>query len=406
MNAVGWLVAMVAAAGALALPFSRGAPFVLALTPFANAYGAAGATGLVLLRWALLELPGVSVPRATLNKVAVALVFLVGSMIISFFVADDLLRLASESAQWIVGVGWFCALLIGGREAHDRPVILGMVAGGVALAFAHIFMRLLEFPVDEFAVVPFMLTENNNYAALFALVALVILPAHPAARFSTPAYLSLAALGIMVTLLQDSRAQTLVAAAVITVVVLLRHVKPRVALAIAAVGGAATLVSMLLFLRESMFSSTSLLSLANFQTNYSNLERLGLILHSIDFFSSHPMGAGLGASSDVFPSSPFTIGTYPSPHNTFALMIVEIGWWGLIAYCVGVLALLRIGLRTCLAGEPFGIAAFAAVGLSVIDAVFFNGSVSLLFWLLLAFTTRAAVTPSRERIPMLFYRTA
>jgi len=63
MAALGWLVAMIAAAGALALPFARGGQFVLALTPFSNAYGAAGATALVLLRWALFEMPGRSISR-------------------------------------------------------------------------------------------------------------------------------------------------------------------------------------------------------------------------------------------------------------------------------------------------------------------------------------------------------
>lgn len=406
MNAVGWLVALLAAAGALALPYSRGLPFVLALTPFCNAYGAAVASALVLMRWAILELPRISVSRNDMQTIGVALGFLAGALMISAFVTSDLLRLASESAQWLVGVGWFCALIVGGREAHERPAILGMVAGGAALAIAHLFMRLLELHVDEFAVMPFMLSENNNYAALFALVALVILPAHPAARFSTPVYLGLAALGVMLTLLHESRAQTLIAVGVIAVVILLRYAKPRVAIAIAGAAALMALVGMFWFLRESMFSSTSIVSLANFQTNYSNLERLGLILHSIDFFSSNPFGAGLGASSDVFINSPFTIGSYPSPHNTFALMIVEIGWWGLIAYVVAVAALLRGGVRACLSGQPFGVAALAAVSLSVIDAVFFNGSVSLVFWLLLAFTARITIVEHRDRIPMVFYRTA
>ena len=52
---------------------------------------------------------------------------------------------------------------------------------------------------------------------------------------------------------------------------------------------------------------------------------------------------------------------------------------------------------------------FAADGqcsLSVIDAVFFNGSVSLVFWLLLAFTMGATRADQRGRIPMYFYQAA
>lgn len=406
MTAIGWLVAMIAAAGALALPFSRGAQFVLALAPFSNAYGAAGATVLVLLRWAFTELPGLSMSRITLQKVSVALGFLVGAVIISGFVADDLLRLASESAQWVIGVGLFCAIVIGGREPHERPILMGMVYGGVALAFAHLFMRVFGLPVDALAVMPFMVSEGNNYAALYALVALVILPAHPAMRLSTPAYLVLAAIGIMVTVLHDSRAQMVIGGGVIAMVILLRRFTPRVALGTAAAGALVLVVVAMQFLRESLFSSTSVVSLANFQTNYSNLERLGLMIHSFVFFAAHPAGAGLGASSDVFPNSAFTIGSYPTPHNTLALLIVEIGWWGLIAYVVGAGLLLRAGLRDCLAGQPFGIAAIAAVGLSIIDAVFFNGSVSLVFWVLMAFALRGDVAERRERVPMIFCRTA
>lgn len=404
MNLVGWLVALLAVAGALTLPFSRGASFVLALTPFANAYGAAASVGAVLLRWALLELPGVSVPPRVLHKAAIAFGFLVCALATSFLVADDLPRLLSEGAQWLIGVVWFCALVIGGREPHERAVITGAITGGVALALAHVLMRVLEFQVDESSVMPFMVTNSNNYAALAVLVSLVMLPAHPAARISTTTYLLLASLGIMVAILQEARAQTVMAAGVVGVVLLLRNVKPRIALAVAGIAGAGALAAVLVFLRESMFSADSVVSLANFQTNFSNLERIGLILHSLDFFSTHPMGAGLGASSDVFPTSPFTIGSYPTPHNTFAMLIVEIGWLGLIAYIFAVAVLLRTGMRACLSGEPFGIASFAAVGLSVIDAVFFNGSVSLQFWMLLAFTMGTTQTDQRRQIPMYFCR--
>jgi hypothetical protein len=406
VTAIGWLVAAIAAAGALALPFSRGAPFVLALTPFANAYGSAAATGLLLLRWAILEVHTVSISRATLRKVSAALIFLAGALFLSFLVADDLVRLASESVQWVVGVGLYCALLIGGRQPHERPCALGLIAGGAALAFAQIFMNVFEVSVDETAVMPFMISEGNNYAALYALVALVVIPAHPVMRLSTPMYLVLAALGVAVIWLQDSRAQTVIAGGVIAGVVLLRHMNPRLALA-TAVGASLVLLFVLLnFLSETLFSNSSILSLANFQTNYSNLERLGLMLHSFEFFSTHPLGAGVGSSSDVFPNSPFTLGSYPTPHNTFALMIVELGWWGFIAYFAGVAVLLRVGVRACLAGDPVGIGALTAVALSLIDAVFFNGSVSLLFWLLLAYSIPDSTSEKRARIPMIFYRTA
>lgn len=404
--AIGWLVAAIAAAGALALPFSRGAPFVLALMPFANAYGNAVATGLLLLRWALLEVPVISISRARLHRVSAALVFLVGALILSLFVADDLVRLASESVQWVVGVGLYCALIIGGRQPHERTCVLGLIAGGAALAVAQIFMNVFDVSVDETAVLPFMIPNGNNYAALYALVALVVVPAHPAARLSTPAYLVLAALGVALIWLQDSRAQLLIAGGVIAGVVLLRHMNPRLALVVAIGASLGFLFVLLHFMRESLFSNSSVLSLANFQTNYSNLERLGLMLHSLEFFSTHPLGAGVGASSEVFPNSPFTIGSYPTPHNTFALMVVELGWLGLIAYVAGVAALLRVGVRACLAGDPLGLGALTAVAVSLIDAVFFNGSVSLLFWLLLAFSIPDSVPEKRARIPMVFYRTS
>jgi hypothetical protein len=387
------------------MPFSRGAPFLLALAPFSNAYGGAAATTIVLLRWAVLELPSKSLPRPVLIKVGLAIGFLAGAVTISGFVTDDLMRLASESAQWIIGIGWFCALVIGGDEEHERLVILGTAAGGIALTLAHVLMRAFQTPVDEFAVMPFMLTYGNNYAALFALVALVILPAHPAAHLATPSYVVLASLGLLMTLMEEARSQTAVGAGVILAVVLLRHFRPRFALTLVVFGGSAVIVAMLWFLRDSLYSNASVISLVNFQTNFSNLERLGLLIHSVVFFAAHPFGAGIGASSDIFPSSPFTIHSYPSPHNTFALMIVEIGWWGFIAYVVGVACLIRNGVRDCLAGNPFGIAALAAVAVSVLDAMFFNGSVSLVFWLLLAFVARDT-DANRGRIPMVFYRTA
>ena len=88
------------------------------------------------------------------------------------------------------------------------------------------------------------------------------------------------------------------------------------------------------------------------------------------------------------------------------MMIVEIGWWGLIAYLLGVVWLLRSGIRACLAGEPFGVAALAAIGLTIIDAVFFNGSVSLVFWVLMAFALRDEFAPQPGRIAVMFERVA
>lgn len=406
MNAVGWLVALVAAVGALALPFARGLPFVLALTPFANAYGAAAATAIVLVRWSVTELPARRLTRLTIHKVTASIVFLVCAIALSGFVAGDLLRLASEGAQWIVGVGLFIALLIGGNSPHEGAVVRGLIASGAMLAAAHILMRALDLHVDETATLPFMISEGNNYAALFFLVSLVIVPAHPAARLSTPVYLVLAALGFSGIVLHDSRSQEFIAVVVVGAVLLLRHTTPRVAVAVALGGVAVVMLVLLQFLRDSFFSNSSVLSLANFQTNYSNLERLGLLLHSLQFFAANPLGAGLGASSDVFPDSPFTIGSYPTPHNTFAQLIVELGWLGLVAYAAGVLSLLRAGIRDCLGGRPFGIAAIAAVGLSVIDAMFFNGSVSLLFWVLLGLAQSHSGVHHRNHIPMMFERVA
>jgi hypothetical protein len=406
VSALGWLVALIAAVGALALPFARGVSLVLALTPFANAYGSAAATAIVVARWCIVELPGRTMTRPVIRKVVASLLFLLSAIVVSGFVAGDLLRLASESAQWVIGVGLFIALVIGGRSPHEASLVRSLIAGGALLAGAHILMRTFGIHVDDSATLPFMISDGNNYAALFLLVALVILPAHPAARISTPAYLSLAVLGFTGIVLHDSRAQEFIACMVVGGVLLLRHTTPRVAIATVMAGAAIVMVVLLHFLRESFFSNSSVLSLANFQTNYSNLERLGLILHSLQFFAANPLGAGLGASSDVFPNSPFTIGSYPTPHNTFAQLIVELGWLGLIAYVTGMIVFVRAGIRDCLAGQPFGIAALAAVGLSVIDAVFFNGSVSLLFWVLLGLVQGSAATYRGARIPMLFERTA
>ena len=118
--------------------------------------------------------------------------------------------------------------------------------------------------------------------------------------------------------------------------------------------------------------------------SYSNLERLALLLTSVQLFIENPSGYGLGSTSSLFANSFLTSGSYPHPHNALAMFIVELGVVGGALYLVLLMRLAAIAWRAFgqLSLRPmeatFALSMAAAVtAMTVYEAVFFNGSLAV-----------------------------
>ena len=82
------------------------------LLPVSNAYLGALAIGILLLRWMIVDLPYVVTPKRSAIVIGIVSTFLVLALAQSAVVSSDLARLASESSQWVLGVGLFVSFLL------------------------------------------------------------------------------------------------------------------------------------------------------------------------------------------------------------------------------------------------------------------------------------------------------
>jgi len=118
--------------------------------------------------------------------------------------------------------------------------------------------------------------------------------------------------------------------------------------------------------------------------NFSNLERLALLITSLDLFLDNPLGHGLGSTSALFENAVLTAGTYPHPHNTLAMYAVEFGVIGILLYTILIVALAKAFLtgsrmlRKDPSGARFLISMSVAVALiTLYEAIFFNGFLAM-----------------------------
>ena len=118
--------------------------------------------------------------------------------------------------------------------------------------------------------------------------------------------------------------------------------------------------------------------------NFSNLERLALLLNSYELFMANPLGYGIGSSSELFSNTPFTEGAYPHPHNTLAMFAVELGVVGIVLYLTLSVSLLFLGYRGFKSismdprlGSFCMLASVAILSSTLYTALFFNGALAL-----------------------------
>lgn len=138
------------------------------------------------------------------------------------------------------------------------------------------------------------------------------------------------------------------------------------------------------------YGSQSILSVFDFERNFSNSERLMLLKLSFDLFLENYVGHGLGSSYALMVNNSYTVNAhYPHPHNTLAFMMVELGVVGIFIYFLYVYNIFKSALSTKdVKTRQYKFALLSCVlFVSMVDVLFYNGIFTLFFWLVYAIAT-------------------
>lgn len=383
MELLFWLPGFVAAALAFLLPFPAGLAAVIVLAPVSNAYVAAGAMGILLLRWLWADLPGIAASRT-----AVAWAWGIGGYIVlglalSALTSSNLLRLATESAQWMLGAGMFIATVLSMGPELRRTIVRALAASAVLIAATQAALWLSGWTADESSSIP-MLTWPNNYVSILGLFGLVVLPNVYPDSISAKWRLPLLVIAIAAMFFNQSRAALLLSALVLAGWMILRRRNPAWIVPIAGLMLAVMAGALIVAVRGALADPAGVASLGDFQTNYSNLERLGILIYAWELFVMFPFGSGIGSSSDLFINNPYTVGAYPDAHNMLAMLAVELGWLGVIGYAALAFFLARQALSGLVHWNPVLLFAAALLLTTIYDALLFNGILAAYFWIYLA----------------------
>lgn len=251
-----------------------------------------------------------------------------------------------------------------------------MVFSGVLLALFEIFIFIFSLDLDSMA---FIGKKADNYSAFYLVVSTIVIPLflHKNNKFYTLVILC----GLFAIYINESRAMLLLALLIIVKDFLLfRFVIFKVLIS----------VIFVLIYKFTFFDSTliqnpdSVFSVLNFESNFSNLERMKLLQYSYELFINNFYGYGLGSSHEIFVNNVFTVnGFYSHPHNTLAFLSVELGVVGVFIYIYFFYSLYKgISLLSDPDLKSFAFNMFLVLFLySLVDAIFYNGLLTLIIFL-------------------------
>ena len=276
------------------------------------------------------------------------------------------------------------------------------------LAVVQLSLKWLDLSPDETSATP-MLSPTNNYVSILALFGLVVLPIALPTAFSPKLRWPMICLAFAAMYFNDSRAAIvlIVATVAFSFVISIRGVRALLTLGVVVVAIVAS--AMAFFIRAALYDPTSIGSLMDFQTNFSNLERIGILIYARELFNAAPLGSGIGPSSDLFVANPYTIGAYPDAHNMLAMLAVELGWLGVVAYAVLFAYLTSEAWRLLMRWDAASLLPAVLLLNTFYDALLFNGVLAVFFWIFLAIvvnSTRSTHAERRNSIPMIFQRAA
>ncbi|MDB2512474.1 O-antigen ligase family protein [Luminiphilus sp.] len=343
----------------------------------ASPYITAGSLSLaVLARLALRAKPTIKVSLSSGIYLGWILFCILGSFSV------PLVPFLSQLAQ-IVFIALICIFFQNTQWRQDQRILLAsaFIGSGVLLATLTLIIHFYGFTVESSALLK---SEPSNYAALYLVLTTFIAPAlipSLQSRRILVVKLSVYLLGFSAIAYNDARAAMLVA--IFSLVA--SNARLLVVMLLVGLGGlfiGFAALSAIMLQTEAVSDPKSILSLFNFEGNFSNLERLAMLKLSFDTLLSNPFGLGLGSSAGLFVGNSVTVlSHYPHPHNTLAHMAVEFGWFGVGLYIYFLLLLIRawFSANKTAVESYFRMLFFAFLLLSQAEAISYNGLVMLFF---------------------------
>ena len=262
-----------------------------------------------------------------------------------------------------------------------------LMYSGILLCLIKVVIDVFELNISTSAFIDY---KTNNYASFYILITTVVTPL---LIIKKKLYCILTILlGVYVISINDSRANLIIALLLIAkefisfksyflkfiVICLFSYVFYYFYNA---------------FDSSSLFDNTSLYSVLNFENNFSNLERLNLIMYSFDLFNLNLLGNGLGSSFDLFFNNKVTVNNhYPHPHNTLAFLAVELGVVGILIYLLFFYNIIKsykkiidIDVKRFILNITISLFIF-----SFVDVLFYNGILMLFTFILLGLSSVAS----------------
>ncbi len=359
----------------------------------ANPYLAAAA---LLISFLLRLLPGRE--PLSLSGMSIVLSFVSVWMLAALLLlpsGQGVSRWFSEIIQLTLGLSAMLFVRATTLSQKDvRLICKGMVAAAVILAAYSILRGGAGLGVESSSLIG---SKPDNYAALLITLGLVVTISGIAWRHRIGV---LAKIAICILLLagvyyNESRASLVVAMLCVGIGFFLTRPVLRslnlFRVSLLVVVSTATTIGVVLWNPE-LAVSQMLSSTTDFEGgNFSNMERLFLLLQSYELFLENPLGHGIGSSSGLLSESVLTRGSYYHPHNTLAMFAIELGVTGILIYLALLGFFIRafmIGIRSANANwierDRFLILAPIVFVLSTVyEALMFNGALWTICCLLL-----------------------
>ena len=246
------------------------------------------------------------------------------------------------------------------------------------------FFEISFFVLDlEVASSNFIGSNSNNYGSFYLIISAIVVPIYLALAVDK-LYAFIIPFGIMAISINDSRGMMLLSLFLILKTLLSYNNK--VVKLLVSIGIVGFIVFMAMAFDPTMISNgKSIFSVVNFHSNYSNMERLVMLVYCYKLFMGNMFGYGLGSSFELMMNNPYTHQTvYPNPHNTLAFMAIEMGVVGIVVYFSYFALIYQTYFKLdCkhLKSLCFNLLV-SLFGFSVIGVLFYNGVITLVCFML------------------------
>jgi O-antigen ligase len=308
---------------------------------------------------------------------------------ISMVIGQQKITTITEIIQLTLGILFFRYVYnFCKRPKGFKNTCLSILFSGLLLSFLEILIFLTNSNIDTTS---FLGVTPHNYGSYYIIFSNIILPFFIIKRMGLR-FLIITA-GFYAIYINEGRAMQLVAISIIAMELLFYKNKAAIqSLKIISV------LFLILFLpskisysalEDSAYKPQTLVSVVNFDNNFSNLERLNLLILSYDKFLEKPWGHGVGSSTDIYIGNTYTVNQiYPHPHNTLAFMAVELGIVGIFIYLYLLFMLFKkyISLKDYKKKSFVRNSAFAFFCFTQVVPIFYSGLMALLGFMILGLT--------------------